>query len=121
MNDEFDNALSAWPMNEVPPDFSRNIMEKIKPRNSYAPLKFRLTWIDYALGLFLSLLPAVGFVSWACLPRQFLLRLQYQLLLLQAPIYEPILLITLGAVAILGIATFLIALRFLFPRQVSLF
>jgi hypothetical protein len=115
-----ESALRTWPLAETPPGFSKNVLEQIKPRPSHAPLKFRLTWMDYALGLFASSLPVLGIVSLSFLPRQAFIRLQYQLLLLQSPAYEPLLLFILGALGLLGLLVFLFSLRFLFNRQIAL-
>jgi hypothetical protein len=115
-----ESALRTWPLAETPPGFSKNVLGQIRPRSVYAPLKFRLTWMDYALGLFASLLPVLVFVTLALLPRQFFMRLQYQLLLLQSPAYEPFLLLSLGALGLLGVLAFLLSLRFLFNRQMTL-
>jgi hypothetical protein len=92
-------------------------LEKIKPQRSYASLKFRLTWLDYALGLFMSSLPAIGFVSWAFLPREFFVRLQYQWLLLRSPAIEPIVMISAAAMLILATLVLLLGLGFLIRPQ----
>ncbi len=118
---QIEDALRTYPLAEVPPGFSKNILERIKPQRPYAALKFRLTWLDYALGLFLSSLPAVGFVSWAFLPRQVLMRLQYQWLLLRSPALEPILVTSLIAMLILSALTLVVGIRFLIrPQRFSL-
>jgi pheromone shutdown protein TraB len=103
--DLIEDALRTYPLAEVPAGFSKTILEKIKPVRPHAALKFRLTWLDYALGLFLSMLPAVAFVSWAFLPRQVLLRLQYQWLWFNSPVFEPfITACLLAATLLLGIS-----------------
>lgn len=125
---QLEDALRAWPLAEVPTGFSADVMEKIQPRPGViqAParsvMKFRLTWMDYALGLFLSLLPVLAFITIATLPKRFILFLKYQWLVLQFPAYEPVLLYTfLGGMALMVLLTFLFSLRFIFPRQVALF
>ena len=106
--DLFEEALRSYPLAEVPPGFSRNILEKIQPPRPHASLKFRLTWLDYALGFFLSSLPVVFFVSWAFLPRQLLFRLQYQWLLFKSPAFEPFLAACLlAAVFFVGVSLIL--------------
>jgi hypothetical protein len=116
-----ENALCTYPLAEVPPGFSKTILERIKPQRPYAALKFRLTWLDYALGLFLSILPAVGFVSWAFLPRQFFTRLQYQWLLLRSPAIEPIVITSLIAMLVLSALVLIVGIRFLIrPSRYSL-
>jgi len=124
---ELEDALRTWPLAEIPTGFSTSVMEKIKPWPSYAQtpqkskLKFRLTWMDYALGLFLSLLPVLGFITITSLPRRFVLYLKYQWLVLQFPAYEPVLFAIMGGIAMLLLLTFVLSLRYIFPRQISLF
>jgi hypothetical protein len=124
---QFDDALQAWPLKEVPAGFSTSVMEKINAREFYTQtprvvtLKFHLTWMDYALGLFLSLLPVLAFVTFLFLPRKFVLYLKYQWLLLQFPAYEPVLFAVVGTVVMLVLLVFVLSLRYVFPRQVSLF
>ena len=114
-----ENALRTYPLADVPPDFSKKVMRQIQP--PHALLKFRLTWLDYALGLFLSMLPAIGFVSWAFLPRQFFMQIQYQWLLLSSPALEPLAITSLVAAAILSILALIIGVRFLIrPQKFSL-
>ncbi len=115
-----ESALRTYPLAEVPPGFSKSVLEKIKPQRSYAPLKFRLTWLDYALGLFLSSLPAVGFVTWAFLPRQLFVSLQYQWRLLSTPAIEPIVITSVAAMTILSALVLIIGLGFLVRPQRSL-
>jgi hypothetical protein len=116
-----EDALRTYPLADVPHGFSRNVLEKIKPQRRYAPLKFRLTWLDYALGLFMSSLPAVGFVSWAFLPREFFVSLQYQWFLLHSPAIEPIVITSAAAMLVLLAAALVIGIRFLIhPQKFSL-
>jgi hypothetical protein len=83
-----EEALSTYPLAEVPPNFSMRIMRQIR-KTQPAP-KFRLTWMDYALWLFLCLLPVTGFAAWAMLPMQVIIRLRYQWLMLNSPALEPV-------------------------------
>jgi hypothetical protein len=65
--------------------------------------------------------PAVGFVSWAFLPRQFFTRLQYQWLLLRSPAIEPIVITSLIAMLVLSALVLIVGIRFLVrPRRFSL-
>src|SRR3990172_3790901 len=99
---QLEDALHAWPLTEVPSGFSKLVIEQIEPWQSGVQisqkikLKFRLTWMDFALGIFLSLLPVLGFFTFIALPRKFILYLKYQWLLLQFPAYEPVLFAFLG-------------------------
>jgi len=121
-NDELiENALRTYPLADVPHGFSKSVLEKIKPQRPYAALKFRLTWLDYALGLFMSSLPAIGFVSWAFLPREFFVSLQYQWFLLHSPAIEPIIITSAAAMLILSAVALVIGIRFLIrPQRFSL-
>ncbi|RPH57091.1 MAG: hypothetical protein EHM81_12085 [Chloroflexi bacterium] len=112
MNDPIEDALRTYPLAELPPNFSKGVMRQIRP--SYASLKFRLTWLDYALGFFLSLLPLAWFVARATLPPQFLMRVQYQWLLLRSPAFEPVLITGIITLAVLLILVAAASLRYLF-------
>jgi hypothetical protein len=124
---QFEDALRTWPLAELPAGLPTSVMEKIKPRQDNARivqqsmLKFRLTWMDFALGLFLSLLPVLGFFTLSSLPREFVLYLKYQWLVLQFPAYEPVFFASSGGIAMLLLLTFVLSLRYIFPRQISLF
>jgi hypothetical protein len=128
MNEEqLEDALHNWPVAEVPAGFSTKVMERITPRQSYAripqtgELKFRLTWMDFALGLFFSFIPLLGFVAITFLPQSFILSMKYQWLLLQFSASEPVLLALGGTIVMLFLLAMLLILRSVFPRQVSLF
>ena len=110
-NDPMEEALYSYPMAEVPTGFSKAVMRQI--RLMPAPRGFRLTWMDYALGLFLTLLPGIGFIVWAFLPQQFFIYLQYQWLVLRSPAYEPILLASLAGLGISVFFAFIASLGFL--------
>lgn len=123
---QLDDALHAWPLEEVPAGFSVGVLEKIPPRRQSSDsvidtstLKFRLTWLDYALGLFLCLLPVLVFVTFISLPRKFILYLQYQLLVFRFPAYETMFLAVIASIAVTGLLILLFTLRYAFPRLVS--
>jgi hypothetical protein len=128
MNEEqLEDALHDWSMTEVPAGFSAGVMERIASPQSYtripqkSELKFQLTWMDLALGMFLSSLPVLGFITISLLPQRSILYLKYQWLLLQFPASEPVLLALGGTSIMLFLLAILLALRSIFPRQVSLF
>ena len=110
MNDPIEDALLSYPLAEVPHGFSRGVMKQIRARS---PLpKFRLSWLDYALGLFLCSLPVVGFVIRASLPRLLVMRMEYQWLRLSSPAIEPLVLGTVGILVMaLGLGL-IVGLRF---------
>lgn len=117
-DDPIEDALRTYPLADVPPNFSKSVMRRVRAADS-APLapRFRLTWMDYALGFFLTLLPAVGFVIWAFLPRIALLHLELQWQLLQAGILQPVLFISLAVAAMLLFSALLFSLNFVLrPR-----
>jgi hypothetical protein len=128
MNEEqLEDALHNWPLAKVPAGFSTGVMEKIAPRQSYVripqkgELKFRLTWMDFALGIFFSFIPVLGFVAIISLPQRFILYLEYQWLLLQSPAFEPVLFAFGGTIAMFFLLAIVLALRSIFPRQISPF
>jgi hypothetical protein len=116
LSDELiEDALRTYPLAEAPANFSSRVRRQIRPR--HASLKFRLTWLDYALGLFLSLLPAVFFISWAFLPWQLWMRLQYQWLLLSSPAFEPLVCTVLVAAAVFAVGILVAGTRYLIRPQ----
>jgi hypothetical protein len=127
MNEEqFEDALHSWPLAELPPGFSKDVMNRIKPRqpqtrvSQEGTLKFHLTWIDFALSIFFSLLPVIGFLAYVSLPRKLSLYLQYQWLLLQSPAYQPVMFALLAAGVMLFLI-FLLSLRYILPRRMNTF
>jgi hypothetical protein len=124
---QLEEALYDWPLDEVPAGFSDGVMQRIEARPeapSVRPVekpKFRLTWLDYALGLFLSLLPALGLLTLPSLPRKFFLYTQYQLLAVQSPAYEPVLLALVGAAVMLLLLVCLLGIRTILPQRMRLF
>jgi len=123
---QLEDALHTWPLAELPPGFSKSVMGKIKPRqprtrvSQEVTLKFHLTWIDFSLSIFFSLLPVIGFLAYGSLPRKLSLYLQYQWLLLQSPAYQPVMIALLGTGAMLFLI-FLLSLRYFLPRQMNIF
>ncbi|HEY3312835.1 MAG TPA: hypothetical protein VGK00_14440 [Anaerolineales bacterium] len=112
-----EDALRTYPLAQVPPGFSAGVMRQIQtPRP--AP-KFRLTWLDYALGIFLCMLPGIGLVSLAFVPWQVFTGLQHQLLLLSSPAFVPMLIGLLLAAAVLAGLVAIAGLRFLLQPQVK--
>jgi hypothetical protein len=108
-------ALRTYPLADVPPNFSRMVMRQIQ-KTQPAP-KFRLTWMDYALGLFLCLLPVTGFVAWAFLPPQIFARLQYQWLMLSSPALEPVTVSLAVTALVLSMLALIAGMRWLIRPQ----
>lgn len=123
---QLEEALRAWPLEEVPAGFSAGVLEKLpSQRQVYDStintntFKFRLTWLDYALGGLLCLFPMLLFVAFISLPPKFILYLEYQWLVLRFPAYEPAILVVAGSLALISLLIFLFTLRYAFPRLVS--
>lgn len=119
-DDLIEDALTTYPLADVPPNFSHKIMREIRASQETKPrMPFRLTWMDYALGFFLALLPAVGFVIWATLPRLTLLNLtfEWQLIQLQAENFLPLFGISLGIVGFCLFLAFLFSIQYLFNNR----
>ena len=110
-----EEALHSYPLADVPPNFSIRIMRQV--RKSQPAPKFRLTWMDYALGLFLCLLPGTGFVAWVFLPRQILARLQYQWLMLSSPALEPVTVSLAVTALVLSMLALIAGMRWLIRPQ----
>ena len=105
-----EDALHSYPLAEVPPNFTVQIMRQIQ-KTQPAP-KFRLTWMDYALGLFLCLLPMTGIMAWAFLPWQIFARLQYQWLMLSSPALEPVAISLAVTALLLAMLALIAGMRF---------
>ena len=119
-DDLIEDALRTYPLAEPPAHFSQGVMQRIGPRAKSAPPmpRFRLTWMDCALGFFLALLTAVVLFTWACLPPMVLLQLEFQWQVLQVSRFLPALGLWLLAAAGLLFVAFLFSLNLLFqPRE----
>jgi hypothetical protein len=115
-DDLIEDALRTYPLADVPPNFSKNVMRRVNATANPAP-RFRLTWMDYALGFFLTLLPAVGFVIWASLPRLAVLHLEFQWQVLQASGFLPVLAFSLAVAGVLLFSGLLFSMNlFLRPK-----
>jgi hypothetical protein len=110
-----EEALRTYPLANVPPNFSKRVMSQV--RTTPATLRFRLTWVDYALGFFLTLLMVAGFAIWSFLPPQFLLSLQLQWQLLQWTSVQPVVAVSLGAAGLFLVFAFLFSLNLLFRQR----
>lgn len=91
-----DEALRTYPLALPPINLKARIMRDVY-RMQPAP-KFRLTWMDYALGFFMTVLTGVAMLVLPLIPVRFWLELRYSWILLQTPSMQP-LLFTLVAVA----------------------
>ena len=116
--DLIEDALRTYPLAEPPAGFSARVVREV--RASQAPPRFRLTWMDYALGLLLTILPASLLLVWSWLPRQFFLRLQFEWLLFQQPRVEGVVLISLAVAAGLLLLGMLAVARFIFEPRIRL-
>ncbi len=113
-----EDALRSWPRAQTPRGFSSRVLQRIENTAPHAggTLKFRLTWLDLALGLFTISIPPVFLFIWNSLPLTVLRRLQFRLSMLQsAPQIEA--LIVFGVLGLFGLtALFALALfLFIFP------
>jgi len=116
MDDPIEDALHTYALAETPANFSNKIMRQVRSTKN-ASMQFHLTWMDYALGLFLALLPAAGFLIWISLPQLALLQLEFQLQLLLTGILQPALVISLAVAGLMLFSVFLVSLNFLLrPR-----
>ena len=86
-------ALRTYPLAELPPGFSKRTMQRVQIVP--AAYRFRLTWMDYALGLFVAVLPMVGFAVWYFLPRQVWLNLQFEWQVFQSSSLQPVMVTSL--------------------------
>jgi hypothetical protein len=113
-------ALHTYPLADVPPNFSKSVMQRVRTTDTLAAsMRFHLTWMDYALGFFLTLLPAVGFALWSFLPRQVWLQIQLQLQLLRWGSIQPLMVGSLAVAGALLFLAFLFSLNFMLRPRTS--
>jgi hypothetical protein len=74
-----EDALSTYPMAAVPPGLSAAVMAQVRAL-SLKP-RFRLSWMDYAVSLFVSGMASLFLLVWQLLPPNLTARLRLQLLL----------------------------------------
>lgn len=122
--DIIEDALRTYPLADVPPNLSSKIMGQIRAksvRRVAAPrMRFRLTWMDFALAFFLTLIPLAALVTWATLPRLALLRLTFQWQLVQASGVFPILIASLAVAVMLLLAAFVFSINLVLRPTLSL-
>jgi hypothetical protein len=98
---EVDAALRTAPIPSAPPALTPAVLARIRAL-SPAP-RFRLTWLDIAIPLFLSGTATALYLVWRSLPpyvtQQIAVRLQIQFLLLSQQVGLPV----LGAAALLSL------------------
>lgn len=116
--DVIEDALRNWPISQVPRGFSRRVLQRVESTQQTV-LKFRFTWLDYALGLFAASLPFIVLFIWDLLPSTFIMRLTYRLfLLVNSPQSQSLLIFslvgTIGITILIALATFL----FTYPKTV---
>ena len=123
-DDLIEDALHTYPLAQAPSNLSQRIMGQIRAgqiksvRIAAPRMQFRLTWMDYALGFFLTLLPMVGLAIWATLPRLVLLRITYQWELIQTSGLFPILGVSLAVGGVLFLLAFLFSINLVLrPEQ----
>ena len=102
-----EDALESYPIAVPPPDLAARIMHavrQVQPAPARLAIPFRLTWIDYALGLLTLVVTGLGVILLPLLPLQFWLRLRFTWLVLQSPSMQPVLLsLIVGALALAGL------------------
>ncbi len=124
-DDLIEDALRTYPLADAPPHLSQKIMGQIriqgmkKTRILPPRIPFRLTWMDYALTFFLTLLPVVGLVIWATLPRLFLLRLAFQWQLIQTSGFFPLFGLSIVLIGGLLLSAFLFSIHQVFRPETS--
>ena len=96
-----DEALQTYPLALPPQNLKARIMRQVY-QTQPAP-KFRLTWMDYALGFFMTTLTGVALLVVPLIPVRFWLELRYAWILLQTPSMQPLLLTLLVTAAGIGL------------------
>lgn len=119
MMDEIDlieDALQTWPIAQAPHGFSHRVLQRMETAQQTA-LKFRFTWLDYALGLFAASLPFFVLFIWDLLPSSFTMQLTYRLfLLVNSPQSQSLAIYSLLGVAGVLALIALAAILFTYPK-----
>jgi len=127
-DDVLEEALRTYPLADVPGDFSERVMRQVRATPTAGRaiatspagfVRFRLTWMDYALGLFGSLLAPLGLGLWAFLPRQAVLQLQFQWQLFQWDVIQPLVAFSLVTAGVLLVLALLFSLGFVLRPRVG--
>lgn len=117
--DVVEDALRAWPRAQTPRGFSSRVLQRIE-RKPRAAIRFRLTWLDVALGLFTVFIPPVLLFAWNSLPLTILMRLQFQISVFQSmPWPQEILFLAVFGAAGLFILLILAVLLFTSPAVIE--
>jgi len=116
-DDLIEAALESYPLAELPPNFSKRVMQQVRAIPGSA--RFRLTWMDYALGLLTTLLPAVGFALWVFLPRQVLVDTEFQWRVFQASSLQPVITGSLALAGVLLLSVVLLCVGLLLRPRVG--
>ena len=121
--DIIEDALRTYPLADVPPNLSSKIMGQIRAKSTrrFAPPRtpFRLTWMDFALAFFLTLIPLAALVTWLTLPRLAVLRLTFQWQLVQTSGVFPILIASLAVAGVLLLAAFIFSINLVLRPTLS--
>lgn len=109
-SDWIEDGLETYPIAVPPPDLSARILQAVRQAQAetgraYTPAGFRLTWMDYALGLLALMVTGLVVFVLPLLPAIFWLRLRFAWLLLQSPSMQPVLIsLAVGGAALAGLA-----------------
>ncbi len=75
-----EDAMRSYPLADTPPDFAGAVMSRV--RASVLAPRFRVTWREALISLFIPCAGIFGLIFWASLPPQGLAYIQTRLLLL---------------------------------------
>ena len=79
-----DAALRTQPLRSAPPELAAAVMASVRATGGAAPARitFRLTWIDYALPAFATLMAALALLAWRMLTPETAARLWIRVVVL---------------------------------------
>ena len=75
-----EEALRTYPFVPAPAALRLNVMKRI--RTTAPVLRFRLTWLDYAMSLFATVMAATPFIVWQFITPQMIVTAQVELFIL---------------------------------------
>jgi hypothetical protein len=75
------DALQTYPYEPAPGSLFPGVMARLQALPMRVRPRFRLGWLEYALGLFTTSMAGLGYMVWQSLPPQVLARLQVEWLI----------------------------------------
>lgn len=76
------DALQTYPLQRAPISLLPSVMKRLKALPEPIRPRFRIGWLEYAIGLFTTGMAGFSYLLWQSLPPQVLARLQVEWLIM---------------------------------------